>query len=44
MRKIIIVAGLALALAACGGRSGENNEVQHAQGHGGAEHGTEDNK
>lgn len=45
MKKIALIALVipALAIAACGGKSGENNETRPASGHGGAEHGTTDN-
>lgn len=44
MKKIALtVAVLALGLAACGGKSGENTETRPASGHGGGEKGTTDN-
>jgi hypothetical protein len=43
MRKIALIAVMTLGLAACGGQSGDNNQVQPNGGHGGAEHGTTDN-
>jgi len=45
MKKIAyaVIPALALAIAACGGKSSEDNQTRPASGHGGAEKGSTDN-